>query len=91
MGRFSWSSRDLYQYFLDMGPLRNAQRLFKWSNSFWSQTMEHENYDEFWKSRGVRQHLKNVRPAVLVIGGWFDSEDLWGALNTYAAIENQPG
>ena len=37
-------------------------------------------------------HLRNIKPAVLTVGGWFDAEDLFGALNTYKSIETQsPG
>ena len=51
--------------------------------------MSHPNYDDFWKKRDILQHLKNIKPAVLVVGGWFDAEDLYGPLKTYEAIENQ--
>ena len=51
----------------------------------------HPNYDEFWQARNILPHLKNIRAAVLVVGGWFDTEDLYGPLNTYASIEaNNP-
>ncbi len=54
--------------------------------------MQHGNYDAFWKARNVRQHLKNVKPAVLTVGGWFDAENLFGALECYQAIEaSTPG
>jgi putative CocE/NonD family hydrolase len=37
-------------------------------------------------------HLKNVAPAVMTVGGWFDAEDLYGTFRTYQAIEKQnPG
>lgn len=37
-------------------------------------------------------HLRNVRAAVLTVGGWFDAEDLSGTLKTYRATELQnPG
>jgi hypothetical protein len=46
----------------------------------------------FWKSRRIVSHLRNVKPAYLVVGGWFDVEDLYGALTTYKEIEkNNPG
>ena len=45
--------------------------------------MAHGTYDEFWKARNLRPHLKNIKPAVLTVGGWFDAEDLFGALETY--------
>jgi putative CocE/NonD family hydrolase len=51
--------------------------------------MKHESYDEFWKIRNLRPHLKNIKPAVLVVGGWFDAENLYGALQTYKTIEKQ--
>src|SRR5262249_41629041 len=47
----------------------------------------HGTYDEFWQARNVRQHMKNIRPAVLTVGGWFDAENLFGAVQTYYHIE----
>ena len=53
---------------------------------------QHPTYDEFWQARDLRRHLKNIKPAVMTVGGWFDAEDLFGALDTYQAIEkNSPG
>jgi putative CocE/NonD family hydrolase len=49
--------------------------------------MAHETYDEFWQARNLRPHLKGIRPAVLTVGGWFDAEDLFGALEVYKTIE----
>ncbi len=85
---------DAYQFFLNLGPLKNANTpaYFYDSNSVWRQVVKHDTYDEFWQSRNIKNHLKNIKPAVLVVGGWFDAEDLYGALKTYAAIEKQsPG
>ena len=60
--------------------------------AFWKEAMAHETYDAFWQARNTRPHLKAIRPAVLTVGGWFDAEDLFGALETYKAIERQsPG
>jgi putative CocE/NonD family hydrolase len=91
---FQVNFSDAYQYFLDFGPLKksNAAPYFADPNSIWRQTTAHPVYDEFWQSRNIKNHLKNIKPAVLVVGGWFDAEDLYGALKTYAAIEKQsPG
>src|SRR6185312_6490854 len=35
----------------------------------------------------ILPHLKSIKPAVLVVGGWFDAEDLSGTLKTYRAIK----
>lgn len=91
---FSVEYKDAYKYFLELGPLKktNAAPYFADPNSIWRQTTAHPVYDEFWQSRNIKRHLKNIKPAVLVVGGWFDAEDLYGALKTYAAIEKQsPG
>jgi uncharacterized protein len=88
---FETNYKDAYRFFLDLGPLKNANtaRYFYDSNSTWRQTVKHDTYDAYWQSRNIRQHLKNIQPAVLMVGGWFDAEDLYGALKTYAAIEKQ--
>ena len=59
--------------------------------AFWNEVMRHGTYDDFWKARNLRPHLKNIRPAVMTVGGWFDAEDLFGALETYKHVEaNSP-
>jgi len=80
-------SNDDYQFFLDNGPLSNLDRFYGKDNEFWQQLKDHSNYDEFWQKRGILQHLKNIKPAVMTVGGWFDAEDLYGPLNTYSTIE----
>ncbi len=79
-------SKDQYDFFLKAGSLSNIEGHFD-GNFFWKQLSEHPNYDEFWKSRGIIQHLKNVKPAVMTVGGLFDAEDLYGPLETYKSIE----
>ncbi|HNQ14958.1 MAG TPA: CocE/NonD family hydrolase, partial [Pyrinomonadaceae bacterium] len=51
--------------------------------------MAHPNYDQFWKDRNILPKLKNVGCATMTVGGWYDNEDLYGALNTYRHIERQ--
>ncbi len=80
-------SEDQYQFFLDAGPLTNLDEYYKEDNVFWQQIKDHPNYDEFWRSRGIIQHLTDIKPAVMVVGGLFDAEDLYGPFNTYRRIE----
>ncbi|WP_339659956.1 CocE/NonD family hydrolase [Croceibacter atlanticus] len=80
-------TQDQYQFFLDNGPLSNLDEYYKEDNEFWTQLKEHPNYDEFWKSRGIIQHLKDIKPAVMTVGGLFDAEDLYGPYETYKNIE----
>jgi uncharacterized protein len=81
---------DGYKFFLDMGPLYNAnERYLKNNVAFWTDITKHPNYDEFWQSRNIRPHLKNIQPDVLTIGGWFDAENLYGALQVFKNVEKQ--
>ena len=90
---FEFPTNDGYQFFLDMGPIKNTNRkYFKNKIKFWKKILKHGTYDEFWQSRNNLASLKNVNPAVMVVGGWFDAENAYGALQTYQAIEkNSPG
>lgn len=90
---FDHQTPDGYSFFLDLGSLANAETLhFKGRVPFWSELAAHPNYDDFWKARNILPHLRNIRCAVLTVGGWYDAEDLYGTLATYRAVESQnPG
>jgi putative CocE/NonD family hydrolase len=81
-------TRDGYQFLLDMGPLKNADKYYK-DNFFWQETINHPNYDEFWQKRGLLKHYNKVKPAVMLVGGWYDAEDLTGPLAIYKTIEKK--
>ncbi len=87
---FEHGTPDGFQFFLDLGPLANADaRWFKGAIPYWNELLEHANYDAFWQARNLRPHLNRVAPAVLTVGGWFDAEDLFGALKTYREVEQR--
>jgi putative CocE/NonD family hydrolase len=87
---FDYSREDRYAFFLELGPLSRVNELhFKNERAFWNDLMAHETLDDFWKARNPRPHYRNIKPATLVVGGWYDAEDLFGALETYRAIEAQ--
>ncbi|SDM54246.1 hypothetical protein SAMN04488084_10838 [Pedobacter antarcticus] len=90
---FKHPIKDNYRFFLDLGALPNVKtKYFGDTIKFWNDLMAHGNYDKFWQDRNIRPHLKNIKPAVMVVGGFFDAEDTYGALHTYKAIEKQnPG
>jgi putative CocE/NonD family hydrolase len=93
---FASGTQDGYKFYLEMGGLGKTGDWFwqkmSFRSKFWDQMLLHPNYDQFWKERNVLPHLKNMHAAVMTVGGWYDDEDLFGALNTYQAIEKQnPG
>lgn len=90
--RFDFGTPDGYQFYLDMGPLKNANdKYLNGDIDFWNEFIQHPNYDEFWQSRNILPHLKNITASVMTVGGLFDAEDLYGPLKTYRAVEkNNP-
>lgn len=82
--------KNAYDFYLKTGALHHLNDLYFHNKSkIWNEYLEHSTKDEYWQARNIRTHLKNIKPATLVVGGWFDAEDLFGALNTYKAIEQQ--
>ncbi len=94
--RFAAGTDDGYNYFKDLGGLKetadNYESKLGTRIKFWDEMMQHPNYDQYWKDRNVLPKLKGVKAAVMTVGGWYDNEDLYGALQTYQHIEQQnPG
>ena len=73
--------------YLNVGPISNLDKKYlKGSNPLFNDQLYHTTYDDYWKARDLSQHMKDVKCAVLVVGGWFDAEDLVGPLSTFNAI-----
>ena len=85
---FDYGTNDGYEFFLELGPLANVNRLY-FDNRVptWNEYMEHGTYDEYWQRQNVLQHMIDIRPAVLHVAGWFDAEDFYGPMSIYYEIE----
>jgi uncharacterized protein len=90
---FKFPTPDGYDFYLRMGPLPEANKKYlKNDVPFWNDLMKHGVYDSFWQERNLRPHIKNIKPAILTVGGWFDAEDLFGTLGVYHSVESSsPG
>ncbi|WP_339624034.1 CocE/NonD family hydrolase [uncultured Winogradskyella sp.] len=80
-------TEDQHQFFLDNMPLSKLDTFYGKDNVFMEQIKTHVTYDAFWQRRGIIQHLKDIKPATMIVGGLFDAEDLYGPFNTYKSIE----
>jgi putative CocE/NonD family hydrolase len=90
---FDFKTPDGYRFFLEQGPIANLDaRFFHGKAALWNDIIHHSTNAAWAAARNVTPHLRNVRAAVLTVGGWFDAEDLSGTLKTYRATEAQnPG
>jgi hypothetical protein len=87
---YDFKTPDGYSFFKKLEPLSRAKTsYFGDSIAFWNELVNHPDYDNFWQKRNLLPHLQNIKPAVLVVGGWYDAEDLYGTFKTYKNIENK--
>lgn len=91
-----WTGRqtqDGYDFYLNLGGLKETADYYQTALGtriqFWDEMMKHPTYDQFWKDRNILPKLKNITCATMTVGGWYDNEDLYGALQTYQHIEKQ--
>ncbi len=88
---FNYYTQDNYKFFLETGSLKELGGKMGDSILFWKDLYAHPNYDDWWKARDARNATKNLKPAMLWVGGLFDAEDCWGAWNAYKAAETNNG
>jgi len=87
--RFDFGTPDGYDFFLQLGSLANAdEKYFKHQQPFWNLNIDHTTYDEVWQSRAVWKYLKAIKPAVMLVGGWYDTEDPQGLLRQHEFMES---
>ncbi len=90
------NTQDGYDYFLQSGGLKEVADSYEKGigsrQPYWDDMMPHPTYDQYWKDRNALTHLNGIKCATMTVGGWYDNEDLYGALHTYEYIEKQnPG
>jgi hypothetical protein len=84
---FDFGTPDSYKFYLQAGNIANLDKLYlKGSNWLFNDQAKHDTYDAYWQQRDLSRHMKNVHCAVLVVGGWYDAEDLIGPFKTFTAI-----
>ena len=85
---FDYGTPDGYDFYLGMGSLANAdEKYFQHKHALWSMNVKHTTYDDEWQPRAIWRYLKNIKPAVMEVGGWFDQEDLQGPLRQFDFME----
>ena len=84
---FDFGTPDSYKFYLQAGNVANLDKDMTSSPALWDDQWKHTTYDEYWQSRNLEPHLKNIHCAVLVVGGWYDAEDLKGPYRVFSAMQ----
>jgi uncharacterized protein len=82
---------DAYAAYLNMGPIGAAarRRINADSGWLWYALASHLTYDAYNRDRDISRHVRGIRAPTLVVGGWFDAEDLAGPFRTWRALRAQ--
>jgi putative CocE/NonD family hydrolase len=79
--------KDAYDWYLEKGSLGKITELTGGRFPTWNAFVAHPAYDYYWQERSAVRYLRATHVATMVVGGWWDQEDFYGALATYAALE----
>lgn len=84
---FDYGTLDGYEFYLKAGTLADIIKLVSGDKkSLFADQARNDTYNDYWQSRDISRHLKNIKTAVLTVGGWYDLEDPVGPLKTYREI-----
>jgi uncharacterized protein len=85
---FKFDKADMYEWYLKLGALRNVnEKYFHGKMPTWNDFVNHPNYDEFWQKQALVRYLNKATVPTLNVAGWWDQEDFYGPLQTYASLE----
>ena len=89
---FKFDTYDTYDWYLQLGPLSNANAKYLHGNiPEWNDFVEHPNYDSFWKKESFTTAFHDSPVPILNVAGWWDQEDPWGPWKIYATLaKNDP-
>jgi putative CocE/NonD family hydrolase len=89
---FEFETYDTYQWYLDLGPVANINAKYMHGTiPFWNSTVDHPDYDEFWKREAWVSQLHASTVPNLNVAGFWDQEDPWGPWQIFRhAAESDP-
>ena len=85
---FDFDIYDTYEWYLALGPLSNINDKYMHGKiPFWNSTVDHPNYDEFWKKEAWVNQLHSSSVPNLNVAGFWDQEDPWGPWQIFKHAE----
>ncbi len=79
---------DTFEWYLSfptLGALAKAVGANGWPS--WRRFVAHPAYDTAWQARSLPRYFTHTTVPTLTVGGWWDQEDEYGPLASYAALE----
>jgi putative CocE/NonD family hydrolase len=79
---------DTFEWYLSfptLSALAQAVGANRWPS--WRRFAEHPAYDTVWRAHALPRYFTHTTVPTLTVGGWWDQEDEYGPLASYAALE----
>ncbi len=80
-----YDTYEWYRSFPTLGALTQAVGADQWPT--WRHFVEHPAYDSVWQARALPRYFTHTTVPTLTVGGWWDQEDEYGPLASYATLE----
>jgi putative CocE/NonD family hydrolase len=81
---FNFDRYDTYDWYLALGSISNIEAKYAHGKlPSWTLTVEHPNYDEYWKKEAWVNQLHSSTVPNLNVAGFWDQEDPWGPWQIY--------
>jgi putative CocE/NonD family hydrolase len=89
---FKFDIFDTYQWYLNIGPVSNLNARYLHNTiPYWNDTVEHPDYDAFWKREAWVNQVHDSPVPNLNVAGFWDQEDPWGPWQIfYNSEKNDP-
>ncbi len=85
---FEFETYDTYEWYLNLGPLSNINaKYLHGSIPYWNSTIDHPDYDDFWKKEAWVNQLHASTVPNLNVAGFWDQEDPWGPWQIFRHAE----
>ncbi|MFL6468932.1 MAG: CocE/NonD family hydrolase [Pyrinomonadaceae bacterium] len=85
-GDIEFNEADLFNWYLKKSLPELVDEMGKISHS-WRAFKEHPTWDAYWQAKATNLYVTDTSVPTLVVGGWWDQEDMYGPLNLYKALE----
>ena len=89
---FNFDRYDAYDWYLALGSVANLETKYAHGKlPSWTLTVEHPNYDDYWKKEAWVNQLHSSTVPNLNVAGFWDQEDPWGPWQIYKhAAQSDP-
>lgn len=84
---FSMNGEDGYDWYLRFKTLGALTERLGGKLPTWNSFVAHPAYDSFWQAKAAQLYIKHASVPTMIVGGWWDQEDMFGPLALYQALE----